>query len=316
MKAMKLLIVLPFLCAKLFAQDSTDLLKQLEANEPKKTIYTYATFKSTRVISSHSVENIGKGVLDVRILHRFGPLNMGIANFFGLDYASMRMGFDYGITNNIMVGIGHSTWQKTYDGLIKIKLLRQSTGAVNMPVTLSLLSTIAVRTDLAKQDHIIPNIPRRIHTTFSDKTSYAEQIIIGRKFSNKFSMQLMPTYIFNHNRIDSVNKYTNNRDSLVYGPRRKNTFAIGVAGRLKISKRVSLTAEYYYQPPDSKPQNVFNSLSLGVDIETGGHVFQLHFTNSNGMTEKSFITDTDDKWKKGYIRFGFNISRVFTLTKH
>lgn len=316
MKSIRLFIALFLLSAKLIAQDSTDLLKQLETNEPKKTVYTYATFKSTRVITGHSVENIGKGVLDVRILHRFGPLNMGISNFFGLDYASMRMGFDYGITNNIMVGIGHSTWQKTYDALIKIKLLRQSSGAVNMPFTLSFLSTIAIRTELAKQDHIIPDIPRRVHTTFGDKTSYVEQILIGRKFSKNFSMQLMPTYIFHHNKIDSVNKYTFNRDSLVYGPKRKNTLALGIAGRLKITKRLSLTAEYYYQFPDGKPDNVFNSVSVGIDIETGGHVFQLHFTNSNGMTEKSFITDTDDKWKKGYVRFGFNISRVFTLAKH
>ena len=125
----------------------------------------------------------------------------------------------------------------------------------------------------------------------------------------------MPTYI-THNRIDSANKYTNSRDTVLYGPKRKNTFAIGIAGRLKISKRISLTAEYYYQLPDAKPDHKYNSVALGVDIETGGHVFQLHLTNSNGMTEKSFITDTDDKWKDGYIRFGFNISRVFNLGKH
>jgi hypothetical protein len=314
MRVNKFLIVFLLLfCTRSFAQDTTDLMSQLEKN-PNQINYTTATFKSTRVISSHSVENIGKGVLDVRILHRFAPLNTGIYNFFGFDQASMRMGFDYGITNNIMIGIGHSTWQKTYDGLLKIKLLRQSTGAVNMPFTLSFLSTIAIRTDLAKQDHIIPNVPRRIHTTFGDKTSFTEQLIIGRKFSNKFSLQLMPTYIFNHNKIDSVNKYTFNRDSLVYGPKRKNTAAIGIAGRLKVSKRIALTAEYYYQ--FNKPDNVYNSLSFGIDIETGGHVFQLHFTNSNGMTEKSFIADTDDKWKYGYIRFGFNISRVFNIGKH
>jgi hypothetical protein len=316
MKSIKLLIIIPLLFyTKLFAQDTTDIMSQLE-KDPKKIDYIKSTFKSTRVISSHSVENLGKGVLDVRILHRFAPLNTGIYNFFGIDQASMRLGFDYGITNNIMVGFGHSTWQKTYDALIKIKILRQSTGAVNMPFTVSFLSTMAIRTELAKQDRVIPDIPRRVHTSFGDKTSFVEQLIIGRKFSNKFSLQLMPTYIFNHNRIDSINKYTFNRDSLQYGQKRKNTVALGIAGRLKITKRLSLTAEYYYQFPGSKPDNVFNSISLGIDIETGGHVFQLHFTNSNGMTEKSFITDTDDKWKKGYIRFGFNISRVFNIGKH
>jgi hypothetical protein len=280
--------------------------------DTKRINYTTATFKSTRVITGHSVENVGKGVLDVRILHRFGPLNQGLYNFFGLDYASMRMGFDYGITHDLMVGIGHSTWQKTYDAFAKYKILKQSTGAVNMPVTLSFMSSIAIRTDKARLD----TTGSRILTSFGDKSSYTAQLIIGRKFSKNFSLQLMPTYIFHHNRIDSINTYTKNKGNILAGQKRKNTFAMGIGGRIKISKRVSINAEYYYQMPDAKPSKHFNSVSLGIDIETGGHVFQMHFTNSNGMTEKSFITDTDDKWGKGYIRFGFNISRVFTIKKY
>ena len=312
MKAIKLFTMLMLFCAGSYAQDSTDLLTQLEKQEPKKTTYTFATFKSTRLISGHSVENIGKGVLDVRILHRFAPLNRGLYDFFGLDIASMRMGFDYGITKNFMIGIGHSTWQKTYDAFLKIKLLRQSTGAVNMPVTLSFVSTMAVRTELARKD----TSNNRILIGFADRTSYVQQLIVARKFSNRFSLQLMPTFILHHNRIDSINVYTKNKDNLLYGQTRKNTFAIGIGGRLKVSKRISINAEYYYQLPDTKPGVKFNSLSLGVDIETGGHVFQLHLTNSNGMTEKSLITDTDDKWKDGYIRIGFNISRVFNVGRH
>lgn len=312
MKRMKLLMMLPFFCAKLFAQDTTDLMSQLEKQEPLKTNYSYATFKSTRIITGHSVENIGKGVLDVRILHRFAPLNRGIYDFFGLDFASMRLGFDYGITKYFMIGIGHSTWQKTYDGFFKLKILRQSSGKVNMPVTLSFLSSIAIRTELARKD----TLNNRIITGFSDKASYTSQLIIGRKFSPGFSLQVMPTLIFHHNRIDSINTYTKNRNNLIYGQKRKNTVAIGIGGRLKVSKRVSINAEYYYQLPDSKPDKKFNSISLGVDIETGGHVFQLHLTNSNGMSEKALIADTDDKWKDGYIRIGFNISRVFNVGRH
>ncbi len=312
MKAIKIFFLFIFVCVRSFAQqDSTDLLKQLE-NDPKKVNYTYATFKSTRLITGHSVENIGKGVLDVRILHRFAPLNQGIYNFFGLDYASMRLGFDYGFTKNFMMGIGHSTWQKTYDAFFKVRLLRQSSGAVNMPFTLSFVSTAATRTELARKD----TSGDRIHTSFLDKTSFSEQIIIGRKFSEKFSLQFMPIFIFHHNKIDSINFYTKNYKNLIYGQKRKNTFALGIGGRLKVSKRISINAEYYYQMPDSKQDRRYNSVSFGVDVETGGHVFQMHFTNSNGMTEKSFITDTDDKWKDGYIRFGFNISRVFTIGKH
>ena len=313
--AMKKIILSGFICfctfTRLFAQESADLMSRLEKGN-RKIDYTTATFKSTRVITGHSVETLGKGILDVRILHRFAPLNMGIYNFFGLDYASMRMGFDYGVTNNFMIGIGHSTWQKTYDAFLKIKILRQSAGSVNMPVTLSFLSTIAIRTELANND----TLNKRIHTSFADKTSYTEQLIIGRKFSNNFSLQLMPTFILNHNRIDSINTYTKNNADIIKGQKRKNTFALGIGGRLKVSKRVSINAEYYYQLPGTKPGGKFNSLSLGVDIETGGHVFQVHLTNSNGMSEKSLITDTDDKWKDGYIRIGFNISRVFNIGKH
>lgn len=305
------IVFILLLCgSNLFAQDSTDIMNSLEKDNIK-TNYVTGAFKSTRLITGHSVENIGKGVLDVRILHRFAPLNTGIYNFFGLDQASMRMGFDYGITNNFMVGIGHSTWQKTYDAFIKIRILRQSSGAVNMPITLSYVPTIAIRTDLARKD----SLARRIHTSFSDKTSYTHQLIIGRKFSEKFSLQFMPTFVHSHNRIDSINVYTQDKYHLIYGQKRKNTFALGVGGRLKISRRVSINAEYYYQLPDGQADKRYNSVSLGIDLETGGHVFQMHFTNSNGMTEKSFITDTDDKWKDGYIRFGFNISRVFQVRK-
>jgi len=310
MKSIKLIIVFLFFCATLVAQDDTDLMKQLE-KDSNKINYTTATFKSTRLITGHTVETLGKGILDVRILHRFAPINRGMYDFFGLDYASMRLGFDYGITNNIMVGIGRSTWQKTYDALFKIKILKQSTGAINMPVSLVFVSTFATRSDLARKD----TLNNRILVNFGDRTSFSEQLIVGRKFSNNFSLQFMPIFIFNHNKIDSINTYTKNKDNIVYGQKRKNTLALGFGGRLKVSKRVAINLEYYYQLPDTKPGIRYNSLSLGVDIETGGHIFQMHFTNSNGMTEKSFITDTDDKWKDGYIRFGFNISRVFKVGK-
>ncbi|MEO6490727.1 MAG: DUF5777 family beta-barrel protein [Ferruginibacter sp.] len=315
MRTFLLFAFLSFMANALYAQDTTDVLAKLEM-DPKRIDYTFATFKSTRLINGHSVENIGKGVLDVRILHRFAPLNTGIYNFFGLDQASMRMGFDYGFTNNFMIGVGHSTWEKTYDAFFKIKLLRQSTGAVNMPITVSYVPTIAVRTNFIGPDHL-PAGQKRIHTTFLDKSSFTHQLIIGRKFSQNFSLQLMPTYIHHHNRIDSIAKYTRSRDNYIYGEKRKNTVALGIGGRLKVSKRISLNAEYYYQLPDTRPDNWgYNCVSFGVDIETGGHVFQLHFTNSNGMTEKSFITDTDNKWRDGSIRFGFNLSRVFNIGKH
>ena len=162
---------------QLKAQDSTDLLKQLEKETLKtdksNTVYTSATFKSTRVINGHSVETLGKGVLDFRISHRFGRLNEGGYELFGLDHATMRMALEYGITNNIMIGLGRATFQKTYDGFFKAKILRQSTGKINMPVTLDYVGTIAYQN--LKFDE-----PKK--SDYKARLYYANQLIIGRKF--------------------------------------------------------------------------------------------------------------------------------------
>ena len=283
---------------KLKAQlDTTDLMAQLEkeviGDSKSKTTYTTATFKTTRLINGHTVENVGKGVLDVKISHRFGKLNNGSYELFGLDNATMRMGFDYGITRYLMVGIGRSTFEKTYDAYFKLKLLRQSSGKRRMPVTISYVPTIALKT-LKFEDPDRKNY-------FTSRLFFTHQLIIGRKFSESTSIQLMPTYI--------------HRNLVKLATEPNGLMAVGIGGRQKISKRISLNAEYYYQVPGYKLTGTTNSLSLGVDIETGGHVFQLHFTNSRGMNERTFISETTGTWEKGDIYFGFNISRVFTVGK-
>ena len=276
------------------AQDTTDLMNLLEkemTSTKDMTSYTTATFKTTRLVNGHSVENVAKGVMDVKISHRFGNLNEGFYELFGLDKATMRIGFDYGITNTLMIGVGRSTYQKTYDAFFKLKILRQSKGKRKMPITLSYLPTIAYRS-LKWEDPTIKN-----HA--SSRLSYSHQLIIGRKFSEGTSLQLMPTFI---------------HQNLVTGANDPNDlFAIGIGGRQKISKRISINVEYYYQLEDYKLPGTRNSLSVGFDIETGGHVFQVHFTNSPGMNERTFIADTKGGWDKGDILFGFNISRVFTI---
>jgi hypothetical protein len=259
--------------------------------DAKRTTYTTATFKTTRVINGHSVENVGKGILDIKISHRFSTLNRGFYELFGLDNASMRMGGDFGITDKLMIGIGRSTFQKQYDAFAKYKLLRQSTGYHSFPVTVSVTGSVMLKT-LRESD---PTIKRH----FSDKLYYSGQLLIGRKFSENFSLQVMPT-IIHHNIVKTV------KDP-------NDVFALGIGARQKISKRVSINGEYYYVLPEYKLRNTYNSLSFGVDIETGGHVFQLHFTNSTGMTERTFISETDGQWDKGDIHFGFNIARVFTI---
>jgi len=297
-KTTLVILCILFAGANAEAQDPDDILKQLEkemsGDEKDKTEYATATFKTTRLINGHTVENVGKGVLDVKISHRFGNLNDGGYELFGLDKATMRMGMDYGITPYLMVGFGRSTFEKTYDAFAKLKILRQSSGKRKMPVTISYVPTIALKT---------------IKDAEPDKTNYytsrlffTHQLIIGRKFSEGTSLQIMPTFV--HQNLVALEKEPN------------DLFAIGIGGRQKLTKRISLNVEYYYQLPDYKLTGRTNSLSVGFDIETGGHVFQLHFTNSPGMNERTFISDTKGEWGKGDILFGFNISRVFTIGKN
>ena len=281
----------------LFAQDTTDISKMLEkelkANEKTKTEYTTATFKTTRLIDGHSVENTGPGTLDFKISHRFGTIggkNGGAYNFFGLDNATMRLGFDYGLTNTFMIGIGRSTYLKTVDAFFKWKILRQSKGKVVMPVTLSYVPTIG----------IIGFRNPAVYKTFSNRLNFTHQLLVGRKFSDALSFQVVPTLIHRNRPID-------------FGP--STVYAVGIGGRQKITKRTSFNAEYYYQIPKYRVPASTNVFSLGFDIETGGHVFQLHVTNSSSMTESNFITGNKGSWSKGDILFGFNISRVFNVGK-
>lgn len=280
-----------------FAQDTTDISKMLEdelkANEQNKTTFTTATFKTTRLIDGHSVENTAPGVLDFKISHRFGTIggvNGGAYNFFGLDNATMRLGFDYGITPTLMMGIGRSTILKTFDAFLKWKILRQSTGKRKMPITLSYVPTLG----------LISFRDTSTYKFFSSRLNFTHQLLIGRKFTEGLSLQLMPTLVHRNYPVDN-------------GP--NDVFAIGMGGRQKLSKRTSFNIEYYYQIPEYRVPGSTNVLSLGFDIETGGHVFQLHVTNSSSMTESGFITDNKGSWDKGDILFGFNISRVFNIGK-
>ncbi len=292
-----------FLFSKItFAQDTTNLIGQLEKESAgNKIIYATSTFKYTRIINGHSVENLPAHVLDVRISHRFGPLSRGIYQFFGLDagFFNVRIGFDYGITDNFMIGIGHNASHKIYDGFFKLKLLKQSTGAVKMPFTVSFVPTVAINTE-HPQDYDKTDSS----TTENSNLSYVLQLLIARKFSNGFSLQVMPTFIHADN--VSYNHYRN-------GTFQQDVWAVGIGATQKITKRMSLNAEYYYQLPGTQATASTNVFSFGIDLGTGGHVFQLHFSNSFGLTEKAFISEVDKHGNGSGLRFGFNISRVFQL---
>lgn len=269
--------------------DTTDLFGLLGNSD--ETNYTTATFKTTRLMNGHSIENQAAGVLDFRINHRFGNLNGGAYEWFGLDQSNVKIGFDYGVLPWLMVGVGHTNVDKTYDGFVKAKLLRQSTGKKRMPITMTYVVSSAVTT----LKWANPNRNNYI----SSRYAYTNQLLIARKFSNATSIQIMPTLV-HQNLIDSL-KYKN------------DVFVIGIGGRQKLTQRMSINAEYYYVLPNQIKPIYDNSFSLGFDIETGGHVFQITCTNSRGMTDPQFLTQTVGKWLKGDIRLGFNISRVFTV---
>ena len=281
---------------KIFAQSDTsktvDLFADLETESKKSDNNTAnkitSAFKSTRVVNSHTVEMVGKHNLDFRISHRFGFLSSGSYNLFGLDNATMRMGFDYGITNKLNIGIGRSTVDKEIDAFLKYKILQQSSGKTNIPISIAYV--------LSAMHYGLRTTP---DLSFGNRLSFAHQLLIARKFNDNFSLQLMPSLVH----INAVPLITDDN----------NLYSLGTAGRIKISKRVAINAEYFYQ--FNQLANTTNSLSLGFDIETGGHVFQLHCSNSTGMNERGFITNTTGKWGNGDIRFGFNIVRTFALKK-
>lgn len=281
------------LWASLIPVTAQDIDQMLEEATGSETEFAAATFKSTRIINGHSIERMPSGQLDVRISHRFGEVNGGFYNFFGLDEANTHLGLEYGITNWMMVGIGRGTYEKTYDGFLKFSLLRQSKGKRNMPVSLSYLATTAVNTLKWEGSGSL---------NFWDRVSYVHQVLIARKFNERLSLEINPTYV--HRNMVSTELDPN------------DVFAAGAGMRFKLTKRLSLNAEYYYVVPpvhDYRSEKTYNPLSVGVDIETGGHVFQLFFTNSLAIIEKGFIGETTGNWLDGGIRFGFNISRVFAL---
>ena len=275
-----------------YSAKSQDLLSQIE--DEKENVYAIASFKTTRIINGHSIENVAKGVFDYKISHRFGLINSGLYNFFGLDQSNIRTGGDYGITDNLMVGLGRSSSGKIYDGFIKYRILKQHTGKTNMPISVSYFASTAIST-LRYADTSKENL-------FSSRIAYTHQLLIARKFNENLTLQLTPTLV--HKNL--VQKSTDRND----------IFALGFGGRYKVSRRVAINAEYFYLLPNQMDANygVTNSFAIGVDIETGGHVFQLQLTNSLSMIEKGFITETNGKWGKGDIHFGFNIARVFTVS--
>ncbi len=247
-----------------------------------------ATFKDTRVINMQSNETPGAGVLHFVIAHRFGRINEGAYSLWGLDNASMRMGFDYGLTDRWTLGVGRSTFQKTYEASMKGKLFVQKSDN-SVPVSVTYYGVIMAN-GLRWQEPDRENL-------FSSRLSYVNQLIVTRKINDRTSLAVVPSFI-HRNLVDITSKS-------------HDQWTLGLGGRHKLTHRVSINSEYHFLV-NGLDEATTNSLSLGVDIETGGHVFQLHITNSQGMFERAFLTETTGRWLDGDLFFGFNLSRVFS----
>ncbi len=279
----------------LLAQDKPEDLLNLINEKPKKE-FTTATFKTTRLINFHTTEVVGRRGLDFRISHRFGDFNSGAYNAWGTDGgANIRLALEYSHDGRFMFGIGRTSTAKIADGFLKYRLLRQTTNS-SMPISVTLFTSIYHTFEHVTIDKI--NKFQQI----SDRLSYCHQVMIARKFSTRFSLQLTGAVV-HFNLVENVDD-------------KNDCYIAGILARYKFSKRQAITVEYGYRVNKYSAGKYYNSLGIGWDVETGGHVFQMHVTNSFGLTENYYFMYTNTTWQNWGVRLGFNISRVFSLQKH
>jgi hypothetical protein len=297
----------------LFAQD--DLLSLVEEPKSEKAKKVYATFKTVRIGNAQSIETVKRNHLDFRISHRFGNVyNSDLPNslnnlgqtFLGFDNASdIRFSFDYGITDNLTVGIGRSKMKHLVDGSIKWRILQQTTD-FSMPISVAFFSSTAYTHDLPST--IYAGVIKDFPTNELHRFNYFNQLIIASKITDWLSLEILPSYMYRNFIKEGLNTENNSNDV-------NGFFSLGFGGRIKLTKRLSFIGDYFFNatPYFQKNENAFNPLSLGFEIETGGHVFSLLFTNASGLIENNFVPYTTDTWRKGQVKFGFCISRTFAL---
>ncbi|WP_299181563.1 DUF5777 family beta-barrel protein [uncultured Chryseobacterium sp.] len=266
-----------------FACAQEDLLKDIDTLKTTENSQQPA-FKALQVVTGQSTKLTAKNEWYIVVAHRFGDISTGFKDFFGLDDASTKLGVIYGVTDNISLNLSRETLMKTFELGAKYNLVKQSD---NFPVNIVGYNVMALNTELDKD-----NYP---HLRFGNRLSYLTQALISRRFDDNFSLQLTPSYVHK-------NLYDQNIED-------KDQFLAGLGGRYKISKRISINAEYFVNFDHHSFYK--NPLSIGMDIETGGHVFQLLFTNSQINSDIGYLTNATGKWEKGQIFFGFNLYRVF-----
>lgn len=276
-----LFCVFPFF---MVAQD--DLLKEIDtlsdANESE-----VAAFKSLKIVNLESTKLAAKGDMYFVVAHRFGYFDKGFEDFFGLDEANTRLQFVYGLTNGVTIHASRSGFQKTYEFATKYRIFGQK--KQGFPFEIVGFNSLAINTELEKTT--LPKLE------FSDRLAYVNQILISKKFNDNLSLEIAPTH-FHQNYV------TNNAQD-------NSQFALGFGGRYKFTKRWSFNMDYAAHLNRASNSVFKNPLSIGFDLETGGHVFQMHFTNSQAMHESGYLGNTTGSWTDGKIAFGFNLIRVF-----
>lgn len=278
-------IILLFLLVPFFGLSQDDLLDEIDTGGDSIT-YATSVFKSLKIVNFESTKLQSKGELMFNVSHRFGSIEGGFDTFFGLDDAVTRIQFIYGITDWLNIGVSRSSYQKIYEGSVKYRLVQQSN---HFPFTIVGFNSLMINTALDED-----NLPK---LEFEDRISYATQLLVSRKFSEKLSLELIPTFF--HDNYIELDEQDNSQ------------FALGIGGRYKIGKRWSINADYGIHMNRASNSPFRNPLSIGVDLETGGHVFQMHFTNAQPMNVNGFLGQATGDWSDGDIYFGFNLTRSF-----
>ena len=290
----KLILFLFFLPLSIFAQD--DLLKDIDTVETN--VKVESAFKSLKIINLESTKLAAKGDLYLVVAHRFDYVKNGFDDFFGMDNANTQIKFLYGVNDWLTVHVARSGFQETYDLGVKYRLKSQIKNG--FPFAIVGFSSIAVNSELKKEDYPL--------LKFANRLSYVTQILISRKFTEKLSLEIAPSY-FHENTVRDI--LDTNNQPIIPNPQNNSQFALGLGGRYKFAKRWSVNIDYAAHLNRASESIYKNPLSIGVDLETGGHVFQMHFTNSRAMHESGYLGQTSGDWSKGEIAFGFNLVRVF-----
>ena len=280
----------------LFSQD--DLLDELESEiEIDQTVT--AAFKGLKVVNFESTKLASKKDLYFVVSHRFGSVKNGFDDLFGLDNAVTQLKFIYGVNDWLNIGAARSSLLKKYGLHVKYRVLGQVVGG--FPFNIVGYNLVTVNTALDKD--LLPNLE------FSDRLTYTTQVIISRKISEKLSLLAVPTFI--HENLATRSTQTGLNEEVLIFDEENNQFAVGVGGRYKLTTRWSINVDYGIHLNRNSNSNFRNPLSIGFDLETGGHVFQMHFTNAQAMFEEGYIIQGQGDWGDGDFFFGFNLSRVF-----